>query len=304
MLLGLQTLLSFLASFLLVKGDNITYHHNYKRSFTPTSVYRLPYYGQIRYTIYDGKEIIIDGSLPSRGTRTTLELCDTNRCNNHVPIHVSFRLNTNQMMVSSKTAGKWNREINVGSSPVTKGQTFTIKFIIHSNKIRIYNKQRLVYDFINPITFDNIQFISIRDNAVVTSILYSNSNIVIPRSAHGQYIILQATPTSAERFTFTIECRYDVTMQLEALFNFEGDENEVLVTKRISGVWDTEYECCCVFPFTVNTAFTMRIMYSTTDIEMTVGDADEFKYKQSSVSGCTEEKLVWSQMTVSTLHTT
>ncbi|XP_059174789.1 32 kDa beta-galactoside-binding lectin-like [Physella acuta] len=173
MLLGLQTLLSFLASFLLVKGDNITYHHNYKRSFTATSVYRLPYYGQIRYTIYDGKEIIIDGSLPSRGTRTTFELCDNNRCSNHVPIHVSFRLNTNQMMVSSKTAGRWNREINAGSNPASRGQSFRIKFIIHSNKIRIYNNQRLVYDFINPITFDNIKFISIRDSAAVTSIVYS-----------------------------------------------------------------------------------------------------------------------------------
>ncbi|XP_059174785.1 uncharacterized protein LOC131954952 [Physella acuta] len=177
-------------------------------------------------------------------------------------MHCSIRLTTNQLVLSSKIAGRWGREYRY---PLTIGQAFTIKFVIYYNKVK-------------------------------------NSNLPFIRSAHGQYIVLKATPTSYQRFSLTFECQQDVTIQLEALFNFQEIENEVLISKRTNNVWDTECQCVDDFPFTVNTRFTMTIIFTTTGIEVTVND--EFRYTQLPANGCTSHNIVWSQLIVSKVYTT
>ncbi|XP_059156783.1 32 kDa beta-galactoside-binding lectin-like [Physella acuta] len=154
--------------------ESSTTQNNSKRSNTEEKNYRIPYYGEVRYPMYDGKIILIEGWAPHTSERFVIELCRMQNCHYDVPLHMSVRLTTGKVHLSSKINDVWGPEYILSATSFLTRPVFEIKFVIHDTKIKVYVNEVLLEDFsLRGVNKENIKYVSARDVVVIEWILFS-----------------------------------------------------------------------------------------------------------------------------------
>ncbi|XP_059170085.1 uncharacterized protein LOC131951705 [Physella acuta] len=154
--------------------DNSTFYHT-KRSFADGKTnYPIPYSGEIRFPMYDGKEVIIEGVRTSSSNRFIVALCESANCNADQQMHMSVRKNTGHIHISSKTNNIWGPEYTFEASSLMTGTEIKIKLIIHDIKIKIYFKDVFLTALsLRGVNKETIKYVSVREGIFVEWILYS-----------------------------------------------------------------------------------------------------------------------------------
>ncbi|XP_059170318.1 uncharacterized protein LOC131951879 [Physella acuta] len=117
--------------------NNSTFHHT-KRSFADGKTnYPIPYSGEIRFPMYDGKEVIIEGVTTSSTNRFIVELCPRADCSDDKQMYMSVWKNTGKIQISSKKNDTWGPKYTFEAALLMTGTEIKIKLIIHDNNIKI-----------------------------------------------------------------------------------------------------------------------------------------------------------------------
>ncbi|XP_059169886.1 uncharacterized protein LOC131951486 [Physella acuta] len=154
--------------------DNSTFYHP-KWSFADGKTnYPIPYYGEIRFPMYDGKEVIIEGVTTSSTKRFIVELCPRADCKTDKQMQIAVWKNSGNIRISSKRNYIWGQEFQFNSTTVKNRSEVKIKLIIHDSKIKIYVNDDFLTDLsLRGVTKETIKYVSVREGIFVEWILYS-----------------------------------------------------------------------------------------------------------------------------------
>ncbi|XP_059169812.1 uncharacterized protein LOC131951392 [Physella acuta] len=296
--------------------DNSTFNHT-KRSFADGRTnYPIPYTGEIRFPMYDGKEVIIEGVRTSSSNRFIVALCESANCNADQQMHMSVRKNTGKIHISSKRNNMWGPEYTFEAASLMTGTEIRIKLIIHDIKIKIYFKDVFLTDLsLRGVNKQTIKYVSVRESIFVEWILYSitfpGSTLPVKRWPAGEKIIIRGTPTRNTLFSVDLACIGGGKSDLAVLFRVgfvDGiNVNTVFINHRFNGEYGALASIKTDFPFQVNVPFTMVWVLRPPLLQITVtkaGSSGTKDYSKTNLNSCYNQIEHWGRVTMSQFHMT
>ncbi|XP_059156782.1 uncharacterized protein LOC131941525 [Physella acuta] len=158
--------------------ENSTLLHNSKRSGTEKTNYIIPYYGEILYSMYEGKDILIEGWAHMLSKRFIIELCTRDDCTRDIPMQMTARPNKGKVDLSYKVDSVQGPGSSISTSAFDKRPDFQIKFKIQ-NGIKIYINGVYLTDYgAGRVNKESLRYLSVRGEVFVNWILYGIKNPV------------------------------------------------------------------------------------------------------------------------------
>ncbi|XP_059150560.1 uncharacterized protein LOC131937288 [Physella acuta] len=191
--------------------------------------YPLPYVGEIRFPMYSGKEITVEGPNSREDFGFTVKLCQTVSCGSEVALELNINPNENKMIRSSSYDNESKKEDDYGVLIFKSENQFKIDIIITDSIFKIYVDGDIFVTYPNNMPIANIKYIHISGKVVVQWILFSYVNPVNPvkieRRPGGERIIVYGHRIAEEDLTLNIRCPSEGN---------GNDSSENIATQRLS----------------------------------------------------------------------
>ncbi|XP_059162356.1 uncharacterized protein LOC131945429 [Physella acuta] len=159
-----------------------------------SEAYKLPYVREIRFPMYSGKVISIEGNTSGSATDFSARLCRTDSCGSEVPLGLRFDFKENKLIRSSSNASAINCEENYGSLPIKSGTEFKLDIIITDSMFKIVVNGEVFVTYPNQMPIAYIKYIHVSGQVVVNWILYSvnepTSPVKIEKQPSGEKIVI------------------------------------------------------------------------------------------------------------------
>ncbi|XP_059142299.1 uncharacterized protein LOC131929926 [Physella acuta] len=155
--------------------DNSTFQHQSKRNAGSTQ-YHMPYSGDIRHPVFDGKEIYIEGDILERPHRFTVDLCETKTCFNDIEMQADYRFATQVFSMNYRRNLHWGTASEYSGNHLEVGKKLKMTVLIESQQFKILvNSKTFVMKA--DVRVPKLKYIRIRGTANIDWILYSVRDI-------------------------------------------------------------------------------------------------------------------------------
>ncbi|XP_059145021.1 uncharacterized protein LOC131932172 [Physella acuta] len=151
--------------------DNSTLQHQSKRN-VGTTKYPMPYTGEIKHSLYDGKEIIVEGVIDKKPQSFIVELCEKSSCYQDIEMQATYRFHTQRFNLNSRRNFKWGPDKVTDGKLLQEQQAFNMKIVIYSQQIKVFLKSK-TFELNGLVRMTKIKYIRIRASAKVHWILFS-----------------------------------------------------------------------------------------------------------------------------------
>ncbi|XP_059148161.1 uncharacterized protein LOC131935660 [Physella acuta] len=230
--------------------------------------YPLPYVGAIKFPMYSGKEIVIEGVIQNQATYFSVKLCNTDMCDYDVPFIMLIDFIENMRVMSSYYDFPSEGIENPGKLPFKHGQQFRIDLKITNELFTVWVDGKVTDTFKNEMPLEDIMYVQVDGQAEVNWILFSKMNPAtmekIERRQGGENIVIYGYPTNdTSHFSINIKCIEDgsgnTVFHLDVRFNHAGDIRKTVIDHYQNGRW-VQYLGYDDFDFEVKKQFIIQIL--------------------------------------------
>ncbi|XP_059148160.1 uncharacterized protein LOC131935659 [Physella acuta] len=231
--------------------------------------YPLPYVGAIKFPMYSGKEIAIEGVIQNQASYFSVKLCHTDMCDYNVPFIMLIDFIDNMRVMSSYYDFPSEGIENTGKLPFKHAQQFRIDLKITNELFTVWVDGKMTDTFKNEMPLEEIMYVQVDGQAEVNWILFSKMNPagmeIIERRNGGEKIVIYGYPTNdTYGFSFNIKCVQDGSKNIVVHLNIRFNTRETVIDYFQKGEWafnsiDTVYD---YFDFKIREQFIVQFLTS------------------------------------------